>query len=215
MSSREEDRCHFCGRSRSAVGHLVNGPRVFICDGCVRAATELLPKGDTVGASVQYRPSRSDSTDDVVGVELALHCNFCGKYPRDVKATVDGYTTRICDECLSLCRDILDEQAETSNVIALTPRHPLVGTWRDSDADGSTVRFKVRATGSGFDVRVVDTLDGEEIEASKVIWDGTVLRFSTFVRSSGRHADYEMRSTAPSEVSLRLSYAEPWVRDSD
>ena len=62
---------------------------------------------------------------------------------------------------------------------------------------------------------MVDTLDGEEIKASKVTWDGQVLRFSTFVRSSGRNADYEMQSTSPSEVSLRLSYTEPWVRDSE
>ena len=64
-------------------------------------------------------------------------------------------------------------------------------------------------------MKVVDTLDGEQIEASKVAWDGNVLRFSTFVRSSGRYADYQMSSTSASEVSLRVSYAEPWVRDSE
>jgi len=217
MRSSEEDRCHFCGRPRLAVGHLVNGPRVFICDGCVRACTELLPMGDSVGAAVQYRPTlqrRSDSSDDSAGTALAPHCNFCGKHPREVKATVEGYTARICDERLGLCRDILDEAAE-AGVIALNVRHPLVGTWRDPDGDGSTVRFAVRAAGSTFDVRVVDKLDGEEIEVSNVKWDGEVLRFSTFVRSSGRQADYEMQSTSPSEVSLRLSYAEPWVRESE
>jgi hypothetical protein len=217
MTSREEERCHFCGGPRSAVGHLVNGPRVSICDRCVRACTELLPKGDTVGAAVQYRPTlqtRSNSSDDSVGTALAPHCTFCGKYPREVKATVEGYTTRICDECLGLCRDILEESTEAA-VIELNARHPLVGTWRDPDGDGSTVRFIVRPTGSTFDARVVDKIDGEEIEVSKVTWDGQVLRFSTFVRSSGRQADYEMQSTSPSEVSLRLSYAEPWVRDSE
>jgi hypothetical protein len=196
----------------------VTGPRVFICEACVRAASELLPKGDTLGAALQYRPelpSGSDSVDDVAAAELAPHCSFCGKYPREVKAIVDGHTSRICDECLALCRDILDEQAEPSNVVALNAGHPLVGTWRDADADGSAVRFVVRATGAAFDVRVVDTLDGEAIEASKVTWDGNVLRFSTFLRSSGRYADYEMSSTSASEVSLRVSYAEPWIRDSD
>jgi hypothetical protein len=101
------------------------------------------------------------------------------------------------------------------DVISLNARHPLVGSWRDGDGDGSTVRFVVRATAAAFDVRVVDTHDGEEIEVSKVTWDGHVLRFSTFVRSSGRHADYEMQSVSPSEMSLRLSYAEPWVRESE
>jgi hypothetical protein len=100
-------------------------------------------------------------------------------------------------------------------IVALNSRHPLVGSWRDGDPDGSTVRFVIRASGAAFDVRVVDTHDGEEIDVSKVTWDGQVLRFSTLVRSSGRRADYEVRSISPSEVSLRLSYAEPWVRESE
>ena len=129
----------------------MTGPRVFICDGCVRAATELLPEGDTLGASVVYRPElppRSESSDDTAAAaDLAPHCSFCGKYPREVKAIVDGHANRICDECLALCRDILDEQAEPSNVVALNAGHPLVGTWRDSDVDGSTIRFVVRAIG--------------------------------------------------------------------
>jgi hypothetical protein len=100
-------------------------------------------------------------------------------------------------------------------VIALNSRHPLAGSWRDGDPDGSTIRFVVRATGAAFDVRVVDTHDGEEIEVSKVTWNGQVLRFRTFVPSSGRQAKYEMQSISPSEVSLRLSYAEHWVRESE
>jgi hypothetical protein len=100
-------------------------------------------------------------------------------------------------------------------VVALNVRHPLVGTWRDEDPDGSFLRFVVRPAGSGFDVRAVDTSDGEEIEISKVRWDGRVLRFTAFAPSSGRLSDYEMKAVSPSEISLRLSYAESWVRESD
>lgn len=100
-------------------------------------------------------------------------------------------------------------------VVPLNVRHPLVGTWRDQDPDGSFVRFTVRAAGSGFDVRAFDTSDGEEIEISNVTWDGRVLRFSAFVPSSERWSDYEMKVVSPSEILLRLSYAEPWVRESD
>lgn len=37
--------CSFCGKKRSEVGHLVVGPRVFICGGCAAAAAAALSSG--------------------------------------------------------------------------------------------------------------------------------------------------------------------------
>ncbi len=36
--------CSFCGRTADAAGHLVDGPGVAICAGCVRLATEILDR---------------------------------------------------------------------------------------------------------------------------------------------------------------------------
>jgi len=36
-------------------------------------------------------------------------CSFCGKTQDAVQKLVGGSTTRICDECLDLCRDIVSE----------------------------------------------------------------------------------------------------------
>jgi hypothetical protein len=40
--------------------------------------------------------------------ELA-RCAFCGKRARDVKKIIAGPTSAICDECVDLCAEILDE----------------------------------------------------------------------------------------------------------
>jgi ATP-dependent protease Clp ATPase subunit len=114
-ASRNDDRCNFCGSLRSTVGHLISGPRRFICDQCVRESTALLPAGEVSGATVVYRPPpprRPEGTDDITAPGGNPHCNFCSKQSREVKAIVEGYTTRICDECLDLCQDILNEKGQ-------------------------------------------------------------------------------------------------------
>ena len=39
-----------------------------------------------------------------------LHCSFCGKDQNEVNKLVAGPAVFICDECISLCSDIVDEQ---------------------------------------------------------------------------------------------------------
>jgi hypothetical protein len=40
-----------------------------------------------------------------------LHCSFCGKSQHDVAALIAGPTVFICDECVGLCDNILEDQA--------------------------------------------------------------------------------------------------------
>ncbi len=40
----------------------------------------------------------------------SLTCSFCGKGQREVKKLIAGPTVYICDECVSLCNDIIDEE---------------------------------------------------------------------------------------------------------
>jgi ATP-dependent protease Clp ATPase subunit len=113
---RDDERCSFCGSTRSAVWFLIDGPRVFICNACVGACTALLPDDDIRRGAVVYRPAGSvpprslQDLLDLVGGPLGPQCSFCGKRPDEVKAIVEGYAYRICDECLALCRDILEEK---------------------------------------------------------------------------------------------------------
>jgi ATP-dependent Clp protease ATP-binding subunit ClpX len=45
-----------------------------------------------------------------------LYCSFCGKSQHEVKKLIAGPTVFICDECIDLCSDIIQE--DTSNVIS-------------------------------------------------------------------------------------------------
>ena len=42
--------------------------------------------------------------------EKVLHCSFCGKSQHDVRKLVAGPAVYICDECIDLCTDFVDEQ---------------------------------------------------------------------------------------------------------
>ena len=41
-----------------------------------------------------------------------LTCSFCGKSQREVRKLIAGPTVYICDECIRLCTDIIDEENE-------------------------------------------------------------------------------------------------------
>ncbi|MGE4232653.1 MAG: ATP-dependent Clp protease ATP-binding subunit ClpX [Bacteriovoracia bacterium] len=41
-----------------------------------------------------------------------LCCSFCGKNQREVKKLIAGPTVYICDECISLCNDIIAEEGQ-------------------------------------------------------------------------------------------------------
>ena len=48
--------CSFCGKSASEVSKLVAGPKVYICDACVAAASRIMSDCD---GTMPDRPSRS------------------------------------------------------------------------------------------------------------------------------------------------------------
>jgi hypothetical protein len=108
--------CSFCGRSREECAKLIAGPGVFICDRCVGRASGLAAGAaveDRAEGSMRLEPSGSQA-----------RCSFCGKQARQVRQLVAsglaaapggkfGQGTRICDECLVLCEEILLEPASS------------------------------------------------------------------------------------------------------
>ena len=48
-----------------------------------------------------------------------LTCSFCGKSQDEVKKLIAGPTVYICDECIELCNDIIDEEARLDDASAL------------------------------------------------------------------------------------------------
>jgi ATP-dependent Clp protease ATP-binding subunit ClpX len=45
-----------------------------------------------------------------------LVCSFCGKNQDEVKKLIAGPTVYICDECIELCNDIIEEECESEEV---------------------------------------------------------------------------------------------------
>lgn len=61
-----------------------------------------------------------ESTEAALRREIYLKqltCSFCGKRGRDVESIVCGPTptVAICNECVDLCREIMDEEREGSS----------------------------------------------------------------------------------------------------
>jgi ATP-dependent Clp protease ATP-binding subunit ClpX len=43
-----------------------------------------------------------------------LYCSFCGKSQHEVRKLIAGPTVFICDECVELCKDIIQEEKKSS-----------------------------------------------------------------------------------------------------
>ena len=52
-----------------------------------------------------------------------LSCTFCGKGQEDVRKLIAGPSVYICDECVDLCNDIIEEEvkAEDEEVLDVLP----------------------------------------------------------------------------------------------
>ena len=100
-----------------------------------------------------------------------------------------------------------------AEIVTLKAGHPLVGTWRDAAGDiGSSVRFTVRAAGATFEVTGLDTSDREILVISNVRWDGRVLSFDSMLRSTGHQVAYGFEVMSPSEILVRYTTSERWIR---
>lgn len=54
----------------------------------------------------------------------SLRCSFCGKGQKEVKKLIAGPGVYICDECIELCNDIIDEEKERETAVKGTFKVP-------------------------------------------------------------------------------------------
>jgi ATP-dependent protease Clp ATPase subunit len=94
-------RCSFCNISATDARHLIAGPAVYICEGCVVAARTVADSASPAKGprQVVLRPAHTEDHE----------CAFCSKAPQHVESMVKGGRGRICGECLQLCEDIVAE----------------------------------------------------------------------------------------------------------
>ena len=56
--------------------------------------------------------SKDQQNDASKDTEKPLYCSFCGKSQHEVKKLIAGPSVFICDECIELCTDIVQDEAE-------------------------------------------------------------------------------------------------------
>jgi hypothetical protein len=104
--------CTFCGTSQYEVRKLIAGPGVYICDACVELVQGVIGSGGVTN-------TRLGQVHAVTDQDGQLRCRFCDKHRDQVTgmAAMSAGTgdeasgpAAICDECLSLCIEIIAEE---------------------------------------------------------------------------------------------------------
>lgn len=114
--------CRFCGRRQAETRKLIAGPGVYICDACVGVTESVISSGRS--AETPIGPVRA-----VPGQDGVARCSFCGKLRVHVAGLAampagtdagpfmleSGHLfsgpASICDECVSLCNEIIAEES--------------------------------------------------------------------------------------------------------
>ena len=69
----------------------------------------LSAKIDAAGPRAGAERARSPAGAQDLAPQETLYCSFCGKSQHDVHKLIAGPGVYICDECVDLCTDIVDE----------------------------------------------------------------------------------------------------------
>jgi hypothetical protein len=111
--------CTFCGKPQKQVRKLIAGPGVFICNGCIALAGNVLGSGHAARTEL-------GSIIAVPAEGTPARCSFCGKdraqapgqaaqapglagLPAGAGGKPGDYAA-ICSECLELCGEIITEE---------------------------------------------------------------------------------------------------------
>ena len=64
-------------------------------------------------------------SDDIETKDKQLFCSFCGKNQSEVKKLIAGPSVYICDECVSLCNDIIKEDLSEKDIEETEKKLPI------------------------------------------------------------------------------------------
>lgn len=62
------------------------------------------------------------------GRDKVFHCSFCGKSQHEVRKLIAGPSVYVCDECVALCNDIINEEAREDKTSATPDNLPKLPT---------------------------------------------------------------------------------------
>lgn len=110
-----ELKCSFCGLWAEHVEKLVQGPNIFACNRCIKTCEKALSTKDAIRSTgLEFKRLEADSK---------LRCSFCSKLPRYNRPVVAGDEHQICNKCIGLSLQYMQEQPVNS--AKATPTTPL------------------------------------------------------------------------------------------
>ncbi|WPD19763.1 ClpX C4-type zinc finger protein [Thermaerobacter composti] len=101
--------CSFCGKTEAKV-KLISAPDDYdlemnICSECVEECIHIIDGKITAGKL--FRSATVDTTE-----ERSTNCSLCFKSPKQAGMLLTNGTLFICNECISLCKMVLDEESK-------------------------------------------------------------------------------------------------------
>ncbi len=101
LKSAHSLRCSFCHKKQNEVEKLIAGLAVYICNECVQSCNDPVARESMFAplTTVQKPPAK---------------CTFCGKTDHTVAWIASRNNIHICDECIDLCNEILEDESELS-----------------------------------------------------------------------------------------------------
>lgn len=103
-----------------------------------------------------------------------LRCSFCGKGQKEVKKLIAGPGVYICDECIDLCNDIIDEEKDRETAVKGTfkvPKPHDIKTYLDDYVIGQLKAKKALAVAVHNHYKRINAIQngkkGSEVELQK------------------------------------------------
>jgi ATP-dependent Clp protease ATP-binding subunit ClpX len=115
------------------------------------------------------------TTKDTSGV---LKCSFCGKGQKEVKKLIAGPGVYICDECIDLCNDIIDEEKERETAVKGTfkvPKPSDIKTYLDDYVIGQIQAKKTLAVAVHNHYKRINSITGGKKSADVEMQKSNIL----------------------------------------
>jgi hypothetical protein len=91
-----------------------------------------------------------------------VNCSFCGKSQEHVRKIIAGPGVHICDECIDLCSEILERDAEPASV-PLTSRVVAIGSCRLCSLPKDVAELRIVADRGPLCVECIDAVRSVEM----------------------------------------------------
>ena len=102
-------RCSFCNKTQNDVRKLIAGPKVYICDECVRVCLEIMEEDDQ--AAAEGSPQREER-DHGTGGARVVWCSLCRLPTTTSDALLVENRGVLCSGCVAAVEAAATEDPE-------------------------------------------------------------------------------------------------------